>query len=366
MAFAYKGTFTVTSSSGLLPSSQSNFPLLVSVTNACLKTVGNGGQVQHTVTFNGQTVPADVVFKLASDLTGAAMSYDVAFYDPAAGTLIAWVLKSTLALGDLFYAGIGDASISTYQGGSVGAAWNSNLKGGWHGGDGTTLNLKDSTGVNDGTNHSATADPSGAIDGAIALSGSSQWVDVGNNASLQITGAITISAWVKPTDRANYYMVLCKTSGGLPAPYEYFLNITDGVPWFFEGNGVIYSLVVAGAAPATGQWHLIAVTWDGVVGVNAGDVEHYLDGAGNTGSTAVTTVACADGGNNALIGSRDDFFSYFKGSIGEVRIWNAVLTPDWIKAEYNNQSDPTTFVGSSFSALTPAVDHVGSMLAMFQ
>ncbi len=76
----------------------------------------------------------------------------------------------------------GNTSVTTYQGGSVGAAYPSPYKGVWHMSDGTTLSLLDSTANgNNGTGSSVTAQ-AGMLDGGIGLaSASSASVDLGNN-----------------------------------------------------------------------------------------------------------------------------------------------------------------------------------------
>jgi hypothetical protein len=56
--------------------------------------------------------------------------------------------------------------------------------------------------ANNGTNNGVTSG-TGQFDGGARFSGSSQYMDVGNGSSLQVTGRMTIEAWVEPTDFAN-------------------------------------------------------------------------------------------------------------------------------------------------------------------
>jgi Concanavalin A-like lectin/glucanases superfamily len=66
----------------------------------------------------------------------------------------------------------------------------------------------------------------------------------------------------------------------------------------------------ASAAPAAGSWSHIAVT------MNGGTATHYLNGLSNGSGTVNTMIA--DGGRNVKIGSRDDLFTMFKGSLDEI------------------------------------------------
>ena len=58
-------------------------------------------------------------------------------------------------------------------------------------------NANDSAGSNNGTIYGATP-VTGQIDGALEFDGVNDYVNLGNPASLNFSGAITISAWIKP------------------------------------------------------------------------------------------------------------------------------------------------------------------------
>jgi hypothetical protein len=121
-----------------------NFPVLVSITaQTWLKTVANGGNIQNTATVNSITVPTDLVF--ASDqVLSSLLSWEVEFYDAVAGTIIAWVKVATVSSSTdtVFYVGYGDSGVTTFQGGALGAAWDSHYIAIYHFGNGTTLNVK--------------------------------------------------------------------------------------------------------------------------------------------------------------------------------------------------------------------------------
>ena len=314
-----------------------NFPLLFSVTDANLKTAANGG---HLLTANGW----DIAFK---DSLGNTLNYEIELYNGTTGQLIAWVQVPTIANGTNLFIQYGDASIAGSQQNAAGV-WDSNYKGVWHLPNGSVLSAADSTGINSGAITGATAG-AGQIDGSGSFSGSSQYIDVGADSSLGITGDLTIEAWVNPADFANYREILGKTAVNFPKPYDFYLVQTTGQPRFYHGDGTpsnAYS-VDGGTTPSTGTWSHIVVTLSGTT------VTHYLNGASN-GSGSLASSTSSNGSDHVYIGSRSDFYPMFKGGLDEVRISNNARTAGWILTEYNNQKAPGSFYTvSGESTLTP-------------
>src|ERR1700690_2699336 len=91
MAYTYTRSLTIdhTKCGG---SDSPSFPVLVSLSDTTLKTVGNGGHIQHTTTQSAPAVkmPADLIFATSS--SGATLlPWEVEFYDAVNGILVAWV-----------------------------------------------------------------------------------------------------------------------------------------------------------------------------------------------------------------------------------------------------------------------------------
>ncbi|HVV39417.1 MAG TPA: DUF2341 domain-containing protein, partial [Candidatus Paceibacterota bacterium] len=237
-----------------------------------------------------------------------------------------------------FYIYYGNSGASDYATNATYGAqnvWTNGYVGVYHLKDGTTLSGNDSTGnANTGSITGATAG-TGQVDGAANLSGTSQYITIGNGSSLQITGDMTIQAWINPTDNANYNGIVGKTNANVPGPYDFYLVQTTGVPRFFRGNGTVSTNVDGTTAVSSGVWSFIAVTMSGT------SVTHYLNANTNGSGTLSTTIA--DSGTSARIGSRADSATMFKGSMDEVRISNTARSASWIQTEYNNQSSPSTF-----------------------
>jgi hypothetical protein len=68
-----------------------------------------------------------------------------------------------------------------------------------------------------------------AANNALEFNGTNQYVDAGNSPNLQITGNLTIEAWIKPSSTGNTYTIVSKKSdnGTCSAPcYVLYINQT--------------------------------------------------------------------------------------------------------------------------------------------
>ena len=106
---------TITINTGQVPSTQTNFPLLVSLS-------GDADLMSHA-----QSDGSDIYF---TDESGNSQyDYEIENYDGTAGTLVAWVNVPSLSDG---------TSLKIWYGGSGGASnnpnsvWDSHFKGVWH------------------------------------------------------------------------------------------------------------------------------------------------------------------------------------------------------------------------------------------
>ena len=360
--FSYSRTITIDHTK-VPNTNQTNFPVLVNGTYSYLATVANGGNIQNTISFNGQTVPADL--KFTSDSAGTTLlSWEVASYTSTTGAIEVWVNVPTVATATdtVIYMFYGDSSVLTYQGGAVGAVYDSNYKGVWHLPNGTTLTANDSTtNANNGSVNGLITATTGQIDGAMATPGSgAASVQASDSASLTVTGSLTYEAWVYPTNTGIYQSIISKVdSGNGNREYSLFLdagsqsNVYIGLNRSTVSPYLSYNNTVGMSSSwSTNAWNHI------VVAVNAGtDFRVYLNGAlaatisGNYGST--------DSGNVAPIFFGEEFnnsFPMVSGKIDEVRVSNTNRSADWIATEYNNQNSPSTFytLGSQQSVTSPS------------
>lgn len=272
------------------------------------------------------------------------LPFEIVTIDTSAKTGELWFKADSLSnyKDSVFYIYYGNASASPYAvTDSYGRnnVW-SDYRAVYHLKEGGTTSANayvDSTGNNSGGtgNGNVGDDNSAKIGKGTTFDGNNDYINIGNGSPLQITADIFISAWVKPTNFADYRGIVGKTNGGAPNPYDFYLLSSSGLPTFIMGNGSGSAGVNASAAPTTGQWNHLAVKRSGT------SVTHYKNGVPNGTGTLSTTIT--NGAVDAYIGNRTDQVTDMLGSLDEIRIGVVVRNDAWLAAEYSNQNDPSDF-----------------------
>jgi hypothetical protein len=203
---------------------------------------------------------------------------------------------------------------------------NAELVGHWkfdEGSGNAAYDLSDYT--NDGAINGGPEWVAGKIGAALEFDGSDDYVDCGNDSSLNINGEITVAAWVKTTSTAHGYFVSKGTAydeiGHYAIGQEYNVPLT--FQFEIAGSGGAVELD-SNIAVNDGQWHhIVGVYDDSVLKVYIDGVEENAMSGSNslTGSTAGGLTIGQRGSGN-IIG----------GIIDEVRIYNQALTEPEILA----------------------------------
>ena len=196
---------------------------------------------------------------------------------------------------------------------------------GFEEGGGTTT--ADSSGRgHTGTVSGVTWVTTGRFGKALSFDGVNDLVNVADSNALDLTSAMTLEAWIRPTSATDYRSVVIKErSGGLV--YSMYSSSDTPPPsgWVRIGTAD-YSVNGPGAIP-TNTWTHIAVTFGG------GSLRLYVNGTlvttvSRTGSIATSTSPLRIGGNTI-------WGEYFSGLIDEVRIYNRALSATEIQTDMN-------------------------------
>lgn len=160
-------------------------------------------------------------------------------------------------------------------------------------------------------------------DGARSFNGSSDFINCGNNATLEFTNAITIEAWIKTsTTTAVETAVVQKMQ--YSSPYAGKELGIKGDDVYFNAGGLYSSNALYGTTDVTdGQWHYIAGVYDGTTSFV------YVDGVLDT--SAAKTNSLGAPAENLEIGRSYNETRWFNGLIDEVRLSNTARTPEEIK-----------------------------------
>jgi subtilisin family serine protease len=181
--------------------------------------------------------------------------------------------------------------------------------------------LVDSTGNHDGTIFGATWVP-GPYGDALNFDGIDDFVSIPDAADLDLTGAFTLEAWVRPDQLSGARSVIGK-SEGLNSGYALSTEYDTGKPKGTVGDGTTRKWVTGSEPLPSGgpeDWSHLAFTSDGTT------LRLYLNGALTASGPAVGVKATA---TDLRIGNVP-FLGYFDGLIDEVRIYDVPLTEEEI------------------------------------
>ncbi len=356
---------TITINSGQVPSSQSEFPLLVSLSN-------DTDLQAHVARADG----GDVVFTNSANTV--KYPHEIERYDRSTGTLVAWVRVPSLSDGTVIIMWYGvDMGAPLWNSAQV---WDPHFKMVQHMAvdSAAPSPVRDSTAnANNGSfQGKSTLSPiSGTIGSAIDYPGSA-YIDCGSSSSLDFRtdGRYTWDVWVKPAafqpggsgivgkkhnpniDYQGYELYCAGTGGG--GGFQGGAGTTQLRFQTTGGNSCSVASVDTGVV--AGAWNHVAVVYD-----TSEDISIYLNGepitvivhpGGTTGASGkVQTSDDAAGAANEdplFIGWRRSAPAgqdrgFFYGQIDEVELSDTIRSADWIKTEYNNRKSPGDFYAVS-------------------
>jgi hypothetical protein len=157
---------------------------------------------------------------------------------------------------------------------------------------------------------------------SLSLNGTSAYAQVNSSTSLNITGALTVEAWIKYNSNGTYQEVIAKECYGTAGCGGYALQITNTgkLRFILYQGGTAYVAVVGATTVSTGVWHHVAGVFDGTSARRV-----YLDGV-QDGSAASAGSTPASGTAPLQIGRlSSSALYYFNGLVDEVRVSDSPL-----------------------------------------
>ena len=341
----------ITINRGKVPSTQTDFPVLIDITDASLaaKAQADGDDILFTSGDGSTKIP-----------------HEIEVYTTATGRLTAWVKVPSLSstADTVIYMYYGNSAASSQQ--DATNVWDTNYKGVWHLPNGSSLSGAESTSNPNAATASGATAAAGEIDGGANLDGN-DLVSIADDASLEshigASGKMTISLWVKqPTRAATDQVLVSKYETSAGAYREYWFPVNNGVLYLYAtdpdgGTGDIQGHSTS-LLPEN-QWTYVTLTYDNTLSGVTNKIKFFFNGNQDTtiqdeddsyvGMQDTAAGVCFSCSNITVPGE------YFTGIMDEMRISSVVRSNDWIKTEYNNQSATSTFYtlsGSQNSAPT--------------
>ena len=159
----------------------------------------------------------------------------------------------------------------------------------------------------------------GRIAGALEFDGQGDYVNCGNDSNFNITGAITLAAWIKTESSSGKKTILAKHDDAWRiriqnGNFELVLPGLSSEQWF----------TVSGSAVNDNHWHHVLGVYDGHSIASV-----YIDGSKDASREATGSLNTNDEdvciGRNSLFPERD-----FVGRIDDVQVYDYALTDDEI------------------------------------
>ena len=169
--------------------------------------------------------------------------------------------------------------------------------------------------------------------GKALLFDETNYVDCGNDTTLQISDEITVEAWSRYDDVSDWWSRIVTKGRWLDRNYGWMLHYSDnngsktGLIFTCEIDGFDRTIGTATNELITqGEWNHCAATFDG------DSLSLYLNGNLVAQAYYPGSITETDGPYNVQIGRSYHWAEYLEGAVDEVRIWDKALT----QAEINS------------------------------
>jgi len=185
--------------------------------------------------------------------------------------------------------------------------------------------------------------------GEIVFDGVDDYVDCGNDSSLDVTSEITVSAWVKYDSFSTTPHVVGKLSTGPTNGYMLWTT-TGGVATF--SIAATTESTATSSALNTGTWYHLAGTYDGA------NVKLYVDGS--LVDTTARAGAIGVASNNCRVGEATHTSVPLDGSVRHPQIFNRALTAAEVAFLASEHEVETPNTKGSRLSIVPSFDAWGN------
>lgn len=184
---------------------------------------------------------------------------------------------------------------------------------------------------NAGTISGATRSTAGRYGSALSFDGVNDIVTVPDADSLDLRTALTVEAWVFPTNLGNRWRTVVAKEAPGALRYDLYANTNTRRPSAEVTTGATYETRGTAQLPLN-AWSHLAATWDGST------IRLYVGGALVSSQTAPGTIATSTGA--LRIGGNSMWSEWFAGRIDDVRIYARSLSAAEVQADMSTPVGP--------------------------
>jgi hypothetical protein len=193
---------------------------------------------------------------------------------------------------------------------------------------------------NNGTVNGATltTDRNGNVNSAYSFDGTSNFINIPDNSTLDLTSNFTISAWFNPNSLGIVNMILSKHDGNLEHGYTFGLwqgSSNSFVCFQASPNYNSSTYPNTSGSAYIGQWKNFTATYEKSTGL----LNYYLDGVIIFSSIVIFNIQNTS--QSLRIGTNfqnNSAMHFFSGQLDDITIWNRALTQQEITTLYQSQS----------------------------
>jgi chitodextrinase len=165
----------------------------------------------------------------------------------------------------------------------------------------------------------------GKYGSALTFDGTNDWVTVADSSWLDVSGGLTLEAWVRPNGGPSWRTIMLKENGSTLA-YALYAGASGGTPMGIVLTGGAQQKLSGPSALPANTWTHLALTYNGA------QMRLYVNGVERatkavTGAMPNSSGPLRIGGNNVWTSER------FKGELDELRVYNRALTAGEIQAD---------------------------------
>jgi len=323
----------ITINHSLVPDDLNGFPVYLNLTDSDL--------ALHTQ-LNGE----DLLFMDGSGVA-SQLPHEIEYYDHNTGHYIVWVNASHLSSTEdtVLYLYYGNSGCSNQE--NVSGTWDSRYRLVQHLAETSGTHLDSTLYGNDGSCVGGVdQDVLGMCDGADRFDGVDDYIDCGNDASLNFADALTVEAWVRLDAKTDDSRVVLKYNGD--AGWILWYDVGEDCWTVGARDGDIGYGKFTQSSPVIGDWYHVVGVYDG------SEVSIFVDGVLGAVQESLSSMSASP--DNLFIG-KEFVQGFMDGVVDEVRVSSIARNISWIQTQYYNQYNTSDFydIGPQQTSSMPVV-----------